>query len=116
MQELKLIVYAITCRKCATQYVGQTSLRLKDRFVHHFRDIEFSDPNKSVGRHFSQHDHIGFKDMEITVLEFIRAPPKSPQGATIRNVIERNWTHLLRCLAPQGLNMENPKEYKSKKT
>ena len=111
------IIYLITCKKCGIQYVGQPSLRLKDRFVHHYsRDIELSDPNKSVGRHFSQTDHRGLKDMEITVLEFIKAPPKSPHGAAIRNTIERNWTHLLRTLAPQGLNMENPNEFKSKKT
>ena len=66
-------------------------------------------------RHFSQTDHLGLKNMEIHVLEFIKAPPKSPQGATIRKTIERNWTHLLRTLAPQGLNMENPKEFKTSK-
>ena len=53
--------------------------------------------------------------MEITVLEFIKAPPKSPKAIIVRNRVEKNWTHLLRTLAPQGLNMENPKEYKTNK-
>ena len=105
------LIYAISCKICGKQYVGQTSVRLKDRFVHHFRDIETSNPEKSVGRHFSQTDHKGCRDMEISVLEFIKAPPKSPRTIQLRNRVERNWTHQLRCLAPQGLNMENPKDY-----
>ena len=109
------LIYAITCNKCGIQYVGQTSVRLKDRFVHHFRDIELSNPDKTVGRHFSQRNHQGSKDMTISVLEFIKAPPKSPKAVIIRNRIERFWTHRLRTLAPQGLNMENPKEYGTKK-
>ena len=109
------VIYAITCSICGIQYVGQTSVRLKDRFVHHFRDIELSNPDKTVGRHFSQRNHRGSKDMTISVLEFIKAPPKSPKAVIIRNRIERFWTHRLRTLAPQGLNMENPKEYGTKK-
>ena len=104
------LIYAITCTRCNKQYVGQTSLRIKDRFVHHFRDISINNTEKTVGRHFSQRNHRGTNDMSITVLEFIRAPPRSPQASTIRNRVERNWTHTLRTLAPAGLNMENPKE------
>ena len=33
------VIYAITCKRCGIQYVGQTLLRLKDRFVGHFGDI-----------------------------------------------------------------------------
>ena len=109
------LIYAITCKRCGIQYVGQTLLRIKDRFVHHFRDIEVADKEKSVGKHFSQDNHNGIKDVQISVLEFIKKPPRSPQAAVIRNRVEKRWTHLLRCLAPQGLNIENPKEYKTKK-
>ena len=56
------LIYAISCNICGIQYVGQTSVRIKDRFVHHFRDIEMSNQEKSVGRHFSGPDHHGFKD------------------------------------------------------
>ena len=37
------------------------------------------------------------------------------QASVIRNRVEKRWTHLLRCLAPYGLNIENPKEYTTKK-
>ena len=59
------LIYAITCNRCNKQYVGQTSLRIKDRFVHHFRDIEIHNQEKSIGRHFSSSDHKGFKDLQI---------------------------------------------------
>ena len=105
------LIYAISCKICGIQYVGQTSVRIKDRFVHHFRDIEMSNQEKSVGRHFSGPDHHGFKDLHISALEFIKAPPKSPRAIQIRNRVEKNWTYQLRSLAPQGLNMESPKEF-----
>ena len=87
----------------------------------------FDRPGQS-GRHFSQHDYNGHRDVQISILEFIRAPLGSPQGALIRTRapprspqraliqirVERNWTHLLRCLAPQELNAENPNMLLSK--
>jgi len=94
--------------------VGQTLLRLRDRFAGHFGDIDNSRQEKSIGRHFSSSDHQGADDMIITVLEFIKSPPRSLQAVTIRNRVELNWTHLFRSLAPHGLNMENPKEYKTR--
>ena len=109
------LIYAITCKRCGQQYVGQTLLRLKDRFVHHFRDIDTADHDKTVGKHFSQRSHNGIRDIEISVLEFIKKPPRSPQATLIRNRVEKRWTHLLRSLAPYGLNIENPKEYITKK-
>jgi hypothetical protein len=109
------LVYAITCTRCGMQYVGQTMLRLKDRFVHHLRDIELQLADKSVSKHFSSNNHKGYKDLQISVLEFIKKPPRSPQAIGIRLRAERNWTHVLRSLAPIGLNIENPKEYKSHK-
>ena len=107
------LIYCISCNKCNKQYVGQTMLRLKDRFIHHFRDIETDNKEKSVSRHFNSKDHVGIKNMTIFVLEYIRKPPRSPQAISIRNKRENCWTHTLRSLAPNGLNMENPKEYKS---
>ena len=88
-------------------------LRLKDRFVHHLRDIDLSITDKAVGHHFSQTDHNGRKDLSITVLEFIKKPSRSPQAILIRHRVENNWTHQLCTLAPFGLNQENPKEFKS---
>ena len=107
------LIYAITCKICKMQYVGQTLLRLKDRFVGHLGDIKRCDPDKPVAVHFTQAGHNHKNDIQITVLEFIRKPPRSPQASTIRLRVESKWTHTLRTLAPQGMNLENPKEYSS---
>jgi hypothetical protein len=72
------LIYCITCMKCGMQYVGQTMLRLKDRLKHHFYDIEMNDMNKPVSRHFSQPDHNGTKIISVSVVEFIKKPPRSP--------------------------------------
>jgi hypothetical protein len=80
---------------------------VKDRFVHHFSNIANADATKTVGRHFSQRGHNGIFDLEISVLEFIKKPPKSPAAVTVRNRVEKRWIHLLRTVAPLGLNMED---------
>ena len=108
------LIYAITCKRCKLQYIGQTLKRIRDRFSGHFGDIEHARQEKSIGRHFSKAGHQGADDMIISVLEFIKSPPRSEQAVSIRNRVERNWTHLFRSLAPRGLNMENPKEYKKR--
>ena len=113
LTKLSINIYAITCKVCGIQYVGQTKLRLKDRFVHHLRDIAIHDVTKPVGNHYNKPNHKGTKDLEITILEFIKKPPYSPAASAIRLRIESHWTHTLRTLSPSGLNMENPKEYKS---
>ena len=107
------LIYCVTCNQCGIQYVGQTLLRIKDRFVGHFGDINKCNQDKPLGKHFSQANHRGIDDIKITVLEFIKMPTDSPQAVTIRHRVERNWTHVLRTLAPQGLNLENPKQYTS---
>ena len=84
------VVYAITCFVCGKQYVGQPLLRLQDRFVGHFGDIKRGDPTKP-------------DDVEITILEFIKKPPRSPQAITISHRVEFKWTHTLLTLAPIAL-------------
>ena len=65
------------------------------------------DMTKPVEKHFSQMDHRGTDDMLIHVLEFIKKPPSSEVAAKVRDKVEKRWIHLLRSLAPQGLNIED---------
>ena len=101
------LVYCVTCKKCKKQYVGQTMLRLKDRFVKHFYDISQGDTQKGLGHHFSSEGHQGLQDVRIHILEFVRMPPRSESAKRVRDRIERRWTHLMRCLAPVGLNIDD---------
>ena len=101
------LIYCINCKRCNKQYVGQTSLRIKDRFVHHFYSIEKANQSKPVGKHFSTGSHEGIDDVEISVLEFIKKPPTSEVGGMVRDRVERRWIHLLRSLQPLGLNIDD---------
>jgi hypothetical protein len=101
------LIYCITCKKCQQQYVGQTSLQLKKRFVHHFYSVDISDQLRPVGKHFSGKEHKGIHDMNIHVLEFIKMPPKSMAASQVRNRVEKRWIHLLRTPAPMGLNIDD---------
>jgi hypothetical protein len=101
------LIYCINCKRCNKQYVGQTSLRLKNRFVHHLYSIDKEDQSKPVGKHFSSKSHEGIDDVEIFVLEFIKKPPTSQVGGMVRDRVERRWIHLLRSIAPQGLNIDD---------
>jgi hypothetical protein len=101
------LIYCIQCKRCNKQYVGQTSLRVKGRFVYHFYTVEKPDKSKPVGKHFSLPDHKGIDDMDIFVLEFISKPPKSEAAARIRDRVEKRWIHLLRTTAPGGLNIDD---------
>ena len=60
------LIYAITCKRCGLQYVGQTMLQLGDRFTGHFGDINNSRQEKTIGRHFSQHGHQGVDYVDNT--------------------------------------------------
>ena len=101
------LIYCLTCKRCGIQYIGQTSLRIIDRIGKYFYDIGLYDLSKTVSKHFSHHTHNGNKDIEISVLEFIKKAPKSPVALIIRNRVERRWIHLMRTMAPLGLNLED---------
>ncbi|MCP3931901.1 MAG: hypothetical protein GY705_22730, partial [Bacteroidetes bacterium] len=104
--------YSISCSAGKKQYVGQTSRRVQVHFQGHFGDIIRDANDKTIPLHFNSTNHRGIKDIEITVLEYIKKSPKSPQAVKIRLKRESHWTHLLHTLSPNGLNMENPKEFK----
>ena len=89
------LIYCVTCKICRMQYVGQTLLRIKDRFAKHFYDIQNNDQSKVLERHFSRRDHNGINDMEISVVEFIKKPPRRPEASKIRDRVEKRWIHLL---------------------
>ena len=100
------LIYCITCTRCKMQYVGQTMNALSSRFHTHFNLISSQSQIHSVSRHFSLPDHDGLNDIEIHIVDFIHARPRSPKGRALRDKIERNWIHRLRTPTPIGLNIE----------
>ncbi len=106
------LIYCITCLVCNKQYVGQTGDSIRKRFGAHFGSINRKNLKEDVGRHFNLQKHHGVKDLQITVLDFIHAHPKSDYALTLRLQIEFNWIQRLRTMLPLGLNTKDrtPKE------
>ena len=99
------LVYCITCKRCGTQYVGQTKRRLMDRFQDHFHKINRNIQNSDIGTHFNSNQHKGLEDVEIYVVDFIHCSPESGIARKLRHTIEKNWIFRLRTLIPDGLNL-----------
>ena len=99
------LIYCITCKKCGTQYVGQTKRRLMDRFQRHYYLTTRNDKYNDIATHFNTPEHTGINDMRIYILDFIHLHPESTEGAAIRDQIEMNWIHRLHTQQPLGLNI-----------
>ncbi len=98
------LIYCITCKKYWKQYVGQTGDPISKIFDGHKGTINRQEMANDIGRHFNLSDHSGVRDMEITVLDFIHAPPKSDFAVSLRLQIEFIWIHRLRTMLPMGIN------------
>jgi hypothetical protein len=99
------LIYCITCTICKKQYVGQTSKKLRERFINHFGNINNKRTSEPIGRHFQSPGHNGKKTLKIHIVEFIPAPHNSQVGKNLRDSYERKWMHRLQSIAPQGLNL-----------
>ena len=56
------------CKKCPTQYIGETHRTLQDRFSEHLGYVKNKHLNKVTGEHFNSKGHKQ-SDMTITVIE-----------------------------------------------
>ena len=86
------------------QYVGQTKLRLMDRFGNHFTSIQRNDGKNDVGKHFNGIGHSGIENLKLHILDFIHAAPNSDFGRALRDQIEFHWIQRLRTQLPHGIN------------
>lgn len=98
------LIYAIQCKVCNKQYVGQTGNRVMDRFQGHFGSIGRNANETLISFHFNSKDHNGIDDVEIFILDFIQVMPKSNKAKYLRLKIESNWIQRLRSTFPSGLN------------
>ena len=99
------LIYCLVCKRCGKMYVGQTQARLMDRCQTHLRNIRTNVETSIVGAHFNSAFHKKLDDLEIYVVDFINAHPKSDKAAYLRNLIEFNWIQRLHSNAPLGLNI-----------
>lgn len=90
------IIYLITCDACGKQYVGQTTLTLRDRFTRHRFDIIHKE-NKSISNHFNSEGH-SLDDCSILPIEMV----VNKENLTKR---EAYWIKKLGTISPFGLNL-----------
>ena len=98
------LTYCISCKRCGKQYVGQTKNSLKERFKSHFYQIVHDREKTEVSRHFNQGTHEALKDVEIHVLDFVRASTYRTDTKDKRAQLEFDWIHRMRSQIPKGLN------------
>ena len=70
--------------------MGQTTIRLIDRFHAHFYNISYNIPGSEIGLHFNNKDHSGLSDVELHILDFIHANPIGRRSKQLLDLIEFN--------------------------
>ena len=101
----KCNMHLLTCNKCKMQYVGKTigDFRLRwndykyDNRKYHRKE---SCIQQHLFEHFSSEGHNNFLD-DVSVIFIDKTDPKDP------NKPEYYWSHTLKTMIPQGLNVEN---------
>ena len=92
------VVYLISCNKCSTQYVGQTSRKLQTRMKEHISDIKKNKRDKVVGVHFNSTGH-SLGNFRLQVIEKV-----IPNNTNILLEREKIWIQTLQTRCPNGLN------------
>ena len=101
------LIYCICCTRCNKFYVGQTKRQFRKRMYEHYRDIKTSNPQKTLGCHFStENSHQGTTDIELFILEFSSKSP-TDKFRKHRETLERKWQFRLHTNFPLGLNTDD---------
>lgn len=95
----KNAVYLITCKKCCTQYVGETGNTILVRMTQHKHNIlKGKEKNTYLVQHFLEH---GWDSFSVTVLQ------ANPLWSVLqRKRAEKIWIRKLGTIHPQGLNVK----------
>ena len=71
-------------------------------------DYQLTGNDTTVARLFKRcpkHNLAKFSGMEISILNFIHAPPTSRVSQDLRDIEEKCWIHRLASIVPRGLNL-----------
>ena len=97
----KNLIYLIQCKKCHSQYIGETKRKLNERFGEHRRSIlnhhQLLNPTP-VSLHFNQPGH-SINDAQLIPLELIRSKRDS-----VRKAREAHLINKAKTLHPLGIN------------
>ena len=98
--ESRNVIYVIICKRCGKQYIGETGLRLSDRFCNHLHAIKHRTPTP-VATHFNGDDHHGALDIQVTAIRSCTTDDRS------RYALENRLIFELGTLKPFGLNSDH---------
>ena len=94
----KYVIYAITCKTCNIQYVGETQAMLRDRMHQHRSSMRNEERNTYLCNHFNEPEHDS-ENFYIDILDNIENDDKRT-----RLNKELFWIKLLMTPYPFGLN------------
>jgi hypothetical protein len=97
------IIYLVSCKQCAKQYVGQTGRALAERICDHLSNIR-TRKSTPISLHFNLPNH-SLSDFTITAIEQI---PNTENALTLRLLKESTWQNLLQTAYPLGINNLKP--------
>ena len=113
------LIYLITCRKCALQYVGETCQKIRDRFRIHNACMGNPDKDQNcriLSEHFNKGSCKGAA-YSVNIIEKLEGDGRDENGkldpsmTTIRRKKETQWMLKLRTVFPYGLNDRVGNEY-----
>ena len=99
----RFVVYLFQCKTCEKQYVGSSSTKFRTRFNNYKSSWKKHTENKKVPQgasfhaHFSQPDHCGQLDWEVTLID-------QSYGTKALRLKEDYWIDRLNTFSPNGLN------------
>uniref|UniRef100_A0A8C5MB09 Reverse transcriptase domain-containing protein n=2 Tax=Leptobrachium leishanense TaxID=445787 RepID=A0A8C5MB09_9ANUR len=99
------VVYLLKC-PCGLIYVGETTQKVKNRFIKHRSDIRTKKIEFPVPEHFIRCGH----DISQLRYQVIDEVPKLTRGGDREKLLKRRelyWIHHLNTLFPHGLNRES---------
>ena len=107
----KEVIYLITCTRCNLQYVGETSLTIRQRLWKYRNKIErteYDDNMTLIEQHFRpEFEHDGMADLTIMPIDQrTEASGDETRGMYIRQEREQFWINTLKTKEPHGLNVK----------
>lgn len=96
----KNVIYMIQCKRCNIQYVGETTQKIKTRFMQHRYKVKTNQCNTYLYKHFNTMNH-SVDDMKLVILDQTRTHTKSK---SILLNMEYSWIQALNTIYPFGLN------------
>ena len=86
---------------CHITCVGQSKIRILDRFKDHLFDIR-NHKNTTVARHFASYGKTYSPSFTIHILEYIKVSKDIPRSHSLTDKRELTWIHRLNTSIPNG--------------